>query len=288
MTPVAQSQAAPVYSDARIDDEIEPMPKAYDEVPELETVEVPERVVALADDLDIPELAFEVDQPASTAYDDIEAEFTSLLNEMNEVNAAEAAAAARVGGHDGQVYGANFGRDGQQDQGGRLHPVETPAAASYGHGNDGFGGFSAADLPGSRPVAAAEPFASDELDYDPEFDEAIPALTETEAARQPRGRGLLVAAVVGAVAIAGGIGAFALSLGGSGGTDAPVIVKADNAPIKVKPENPGGTVVPNQDNKVYDAVNGIQPAAPEQKKLVTNTEEPVDVTAEKPAAVPAE
>jgi hypothetical protein len=94
---------------------------------------------------------------------------------------------------------------------------------------------------------------------------------------------LLIALVVGAVAIAGGIGAFALSFGGKGGSEAPVIVKADNAPIKVKPENPGGTVVPNQDNKVYDAViKGTKPAEPVQEKLVTNTEEPVDVTANEP------
>ncbi|TIP79242.1 MAG: SPOR domain-containing protein, partial [Mesorhizobium sp.] len=69
-----------------------------------------------------------------------------------------------------------------------------------------------------------------------------------------------------------------------GDTDAPVIVKADNAPIKVRPENPGGTVVPNQDNKVYDAVakGGAKPAEPVQEKLVTNTEEPVDVAAKEP------
>ncbi|TIU55693.1 MAG: SPOR domain-containing protein, partial [Mesorhizobium sp.] len=119
----------------------------------------------------------------------------------------------------------------------------------------------------------------DELDYDPELDQemAVPGLAEREAAR-PRGRGVLIAAVVGAVALAGGLGAFALSFGGKGGSEAPVIVKADNAPIKVKPENPGGTVVPNQDNKVYDAVvKGTKPAEPVQEKLVTNTEEPVDV-----------
>ena len=94
---------------------------------------------------------------------------------------------------------------------------------------------------------------------------------------------MLIVAVVGAVAVAGGLGAFALSSGGKGGTEAPVLVKADNAPIKVKPENPGGTVVPNQDNKVYDAVvKGTKPAEPVQEKLVTNTEEPVDVVAKEP------
>ncbi|RUZ86052.1 SPOR domain-containing protein, partial [Mesorhizobium sp. M7A.F.Ca.US.006.01.2.1] len=81
----------------------------------------------------------------------------------------------------------------------------------------------------------------------------------------------------------GGLGAFALSFGGKGGSEAPVIVKADNAPIKVKPENPGGAVVPNQDNKVYDAVRGAKPAEPVQEKLVTNVEEPVDVQAKDPA-----
>jgi hypothetical protein len=122
----------------------------------------------------------------------------------------------------------------------------------------------------------------DELDYDPELDEAmaVPGLAAQDNARQPRRRGLFIAAIVGGVAIAGGLGAFALSFGGKGSGGAPVIVKADNAPIKVKPENPGGTVVPNQDNKVYDAVlKGAKPAAPVQEKLVTNTEQPVDVAA---------
>ena len=31
-----------------------------------------------------------------------------------------------------------------------------------------------------------------------------------------------------------------------------MLVKADDQPVKVKPENPGGTTIPNQDNKVYD------------------------------------
>ncbi|TGS57650.1 hypothetical protein EN826_032510, partial [Mesorhizobium sp. M1D.F.Ca.ET.183.01.1.1] len=53
-----------------------------DEVPDVETIDVPERVVALADDLDIPELNFEEDQPSAPAYDDLDAEFASLLTEM--------------------------------------------------------------------------------------------------------------------------------------------------------------------------------------------------------------
>ena len=33
-------------------------------MPDVETVDVPERVVAIADDLDIPELSFQEDEPA--------------------------------------------------------------------------------------------------------------------------------------------------------------------------------------------------------------------------------
>ncbi|RWP72091.1 SPOR domain-containing protein, partial [Mesorhizobium sp.] len=162
-----------------------------------------------------------------------------------------------------------------------ARPAEAPVSAAYA---DAASGFDLGDLPAGRPAPQANDFGLDELDYDPELDEAmsVPGLEQDTA--RPRRRGLLVAAVVGAVAIAGGLGAFALSFGGNGGNDAPVIVKADNAPIKIRPENPGGTVVPNQENKVYDAVakGGAKPAEPVQEKLVTNAEEPVDVTAKEP------
>ena len=59
--------------------------------------------------------------------------------------------------------------------------------------------------------------------------------------RPPQRRGLLIAAVVGGVALLGGVGALALSFGKGEGADVPVVVKADNGPVKVKPENPGGT-----------------------------------------------
>ncbi|TIV91305.1 MAG: SPOR domain-containing protein, partial [Mesorhizobium sp.] len=104
-------------------------------------------------------------------------------------------------------------------------------------------------------------------------------------AAKPRSRNLMVAALVGAAVIAGGLGALAFSFGGKGGSEAPVIVKADNSPIKVKPENPGGTVVPNQDNKVYDAVakgGTAKSTEPVQQKLVTNVEEPIDVASKEP------
>ncbi|MER8826730.1 SPOR domain-containing protein [Mesorhizobium sp. M0938] len=272
---------------------------AYDEMPDVETVDVPERVVALADDLDIPELDFNEDEPAAPVYDDLDTEFASLLTEMNTVDVA--AAPARSAAYDDESYNAGFQSasgfhsaaafqsgtgfpsgyepDRVETRTYAARPAEASVSAAYADAASGF------DLPAGRPVSQADDFGLDELDYDPELDEAmsVPGLAEHEAGR-PRSRGLLIAAVVGAVAIAGGLGAFALSFGGNGGSAAPVIVKADNAPIKVRPENPGGTVVPNQDNKVYDAVakGGAKPAEPVQEKLVTNTEEPVDVTAKEP------
>jgi len=276
----------------------------YDEMPDVETVDVPERVVALADDLDIPELHFEEDEPASSAYDDLDSEFASLLTEMNTME-VPAAAPARSPAYDDESYNAGFkpgyepapqgyaqtrpgydqvkpgyGQDRVEARTYTARPAEMPAAAASASYADA-AGFDVNDLPGSQPVSQADDFTVDELDYDPELDEAmaVPGLAAQENARQPRRRGLLIAAIVGGVAIAGGLGAFALSFGGKG-SGAPVIVKADNTPIKVKPENPGGTVVPNQDNKVYDAViKGAKPAEPVQQKLVTNTEEPVDVAA---------
>ncbi|RJT28101.1 SPOR domain-containing protein [Mesorhizobium waimense] len=288
----ALASAAPAYLQEPVEEvaaQVEPEPvrheqPRYDEMPDVETVDVPERVVALADDLDIPELNFEEDQPVASAYDDLEAEFAGLLTEMN---AAETAVTpARSTAYEDDTYSAGFkpGYDRDEAPAYAAKPAEVAAATATASHAAAASSFDMDNLPGSKPVSQADDFAVDELDYDPELDEAmsVPGLAEREATK-PRSRGLMVAAIVGAVAIAGGLGAFALSLGGKGGSEAPVIVKADNAPIKVKPENPGGAVVPNQDNKVYDAVaKGTKPAEPVQEKLVTNTEEPVDVKAKEP------
>ncbi|RWB56186.1 SPOR domain-containing protein [Mesorhizobium sp.] len=287
MAAPAPQIAAPAYRDEPAKDHsayAKPasasQPRQYEEVPDVETVDVPERVVALADDLDIPELSFEEDQPAAPAYDDLDAEFAGLLSEMNATEIATAPAPSR--GYDDESYSAGF-KTGYDRRELRAETTAAPAAASYAAAASE---FDADDLPGSRPVSQADDFATDDLDYDPELDEAmtVPGLAEREAAK-PRSRSMMVAALVGAVVIAGGLGALAFSFGGKGSSEAPVIVKADNSPIKVKPENPGGAVVPNQDSKVYDAVakgGAAKPAEPVQQKLVTNIEEPIDVASKEP------
>ncbi len=103
---------------------------------------------------------------------------------------------------------------------------------------------------------------------------------------QPR-RGLWVAAGVAAVALLGGVAAFALMGDGSAPSE-PALVKADAGPVKVKPENPGGAQIANQDKAVYDKVAGAEAAAkPEQPKLVTTAEEPLDVNAAAAERAPA-
>ncbi|CUX43712.1 MULTISPECIES: SPOR domain-containing protein [Agrobacterium] len=87
-----------------------------------------------------------------------------------------------------------------------------------------------------------------------------------------------VAAAIGLVLIGGGV--YALVSGGSsstGSNGAPVIISADNDPMKVVPENPGGRVVPNQDKAVYDRVAGGNAADPKQPALISSNEQPVDV-----------
>ena len=93
-----------------------------------------------------------------------------------------------------------------------------------------------------------------------------------------------------------GIGAIALMLAAGGayyylgsdhaatGDGSVLIVRADPDPVKVKPENPGGREVPNQNKMVYDRVEGGNAiVAPQQKQLVSAEEEPIDLPSEESA-----
>lgn len=57
----------------------------------------------------------------------------------------------------------------------------------------------------------------------------------------------------------------------------PTLVKADPSKFKVKPEEPGGKKIANQDQPVYDTLDGNAKSADSQKKLVTANVEPVTV-----------
>ena len=144
----------------------------------------------------------------------------------------------------------------------------------------------AADL-GDRPPE------DDGFDLDEE-DLAVPEYYSAEEQEQgrSRGRGVAAALVVLGVAVAGGAGFYFWnsSLGSNSGNAEPPVIAADNEPVKVKPEDPGGTTVPNQDLAVYDRVSGTDAADPQEQNLVTTAEEPVDVVQRTlaPEALPLE
>jgi cell division septation protein DedD len=55
-------------------------------------------------------------------------------------------------------------------------------------------------------------------------------------------------------------------------------IAADNSPTKVKPEEPGGMVVPNMDKTIYDHISGTpsNDNLPKVERLLPSPEEPVD------------
>ena len=242
-----------------------------DDMPEVETVDIPEAAVAFADDLDIPELAYEDDAPAAAPYDDFDSDFAGAFGETVQQEEPVRMPAAPV--HASSQGGYAPGHpEPRYDAAAYAAPQSAAPQYDFGDTDDRYAPAAAGGVRGGEDFR--------DFDYDEELDEeiAIPAYQETRRA-MPR-NGMLIAAVVGGVALLGGIGAFALSFGDSSTSDVPAVVKADDGPIKVRPENPGGTVVPNQENKVFETMAGkTGGAAPAQERLITTAEEPVDMAA---------
>jgi len=91
--------------------------------------------------------------------------------------------------------------------------------------------------------------------------------------------GIKMAALALGVALFAGLGAVSYGYFTSGpSSDQPILVKADSDPIKVKPADPGGKVIANQENASYQKVAGKSEEA-NQEKLVSATEiaKPVNV-----------
>lgn len=124
---------------------------------------------------------------------------------------------------------------------------------------------------------------------DPAFeyqDAAAPAVApqpSVSLADQRRTGWKAAAAIVG-VALIGGTCALAWNMLGEGDTKAPTILAATE-PAKVKPQDTGGKVVPNQDQSVYQAVDGKKPDEPVQTALKDSTEKPLAV-AKQPTTAP--
>jgi len=222
--------------------------KADASLPEVETVEVAETVQPVVDDLDIPEVDYgKPDETAPRLYDDLDADFANVFGDLGMEQPTQPQAAASTAT--------------------AAAPAQQPQAQPY--------------VLDETQWQAAQAFPEADFDYETDLEQAIAMSTydDEEAQPAPRRRGLLIAAVLAGVAVVGGAGVLGMSMFG-GGSDTPALVRADPEPMKVRPENPGGTTVPNQDNEVYQRVTGgASDAAPEQERLITTAEEPVDVAA---------
>lgn len=89
-----------------------------------------------------------------------------------------------------------------------------------------------------------------------------------------RGRSILMGVALVGIAVAGAAAWFLLTGDGessSSGTVAAPTIPADSNPYKIRPANPGGMQVPNQDKTVYQRLNPDDQtgkAAPEVEKLL--------------------
>lgn len=249
-----------------------------DGMPEVDTVEVPTAKYVVADELDLPELAVEADVPPAVAADDIDADFGGGFEDRGETRPAAGVDTASVAPADGwsRVAPRRAVEEQRSDVIDDLDDAFDEAVRSWADSE------SMKGIEPDRPAAPAwlsmrpDPRAVDEDDgFDPGY-QPVP-LPAPETRTVQRSRGFMVAAVVAGVAVAGGIGAFVLSLGG-GGDDQPVLVRVDPEPVKIKPEQPGGATVPNQDKAVYERFGATDGAAqPSQERLLSAEEEPVNL-----------
>lgn len=141
--------------------------------------------------------------------------------------------------------------------------------------------------PDQKRSQSAETRSADDLRVQPFTDDVF---SEYHTRRKEAGApfGLIAGVVIGVAAVAG-IGWYLWNtgaLGGGGPVDGvPQLVKANSDPYKVKPENPGGMQVENQDKLVYDRVAKGE-APPRVENLLPAPEEPK--APPKPAAPPPE
>lgn len=258
--------------------------------PEIETLSVAEGKVEQTHSLDLPEISYGDDE-ASAGLNDLEAEFAEVFSTIDVDDAAtkvEAQSEADKAFEDifresassylpngGLATGAalGLGAAAATVAYGRANPtVQTATQQNTAGSSDDFYNHWAAQ--GAQTMEGGE-FGT-RAGMQPEDD--LGRASEAYRSRPVRGRrGLILASVAGLAVLIGGIGYHFLGGGGSG---EPVVIRADNQPIKMQPENPGGAVVPNQDKAVYDRVAGTLPNNPEQKELISAGEEPVDLGAQ--------
>src|SRR5215472_4732047 len=120
---------------------------------------------------------------------------------------------------------------------------------------------------------------SDDLQQAPVIDpEDRPVSSRTRV----RGRRSLLARLLPVMIVVVALGGFAGLVGyyymAEGPNSAAPLIKADIQPFKVKPDNPGGMDVPDQDKAIYDRVGRVDQSSvppPNTERLLPLPETPV-------------
>ncbi|MEZ5811320.1 MAG: SPOR domain-containing protein [Rhizobiaceae bacterium] len=254
----------------------DPVP-VEDSAPLVETADITDEAVTVADDLDIPDVTFEHDVPAIPDFDELDQEFANAFNKLSDFNNVDSQTAISATPEPDAVEEPPLDKTLDQIFA-EMAEKAAPAA-----------GAAASDaMDRADDLLADDPAFDDDLADDLDEPYGVPPVGGDLGAEQSQsgggaGRGIAIAMIVAGIAVAGGIGAFALSFGGGDEPAAPAMVKADDGPLKVKPKDPGGKTVPNEDKAVYERVaGGNDVETPTQEKLISTEEEPLDV-AGKPA-----
>lgn len=109
------------------------------------------------------------------------------------------------------------------------------------------------------------------------------AAPDDEAWIERHRRPALIAAILTLIAFAAVMG-YAYKEGRRAVSAEPPLIRAPEGPLKVKPEDPGGMVVPDRDKLVYKRVKGEEPGS--QVQLRPGPELPIKRPEPKPAAKP--
>ncbi len=249
------------------------------------TADMPFDPAGIADSDDVPEPMVDLDVPHFEPDETTQApaggaEFGLPLEEELEVLASEASGApagSEQAAHSHYSSGPEDELDDVLDGIDDGFDLMDEAEDGVPHDPDGLEAF---------PEETYEDYDDLPLDHDDEFaiDEDDLSVPEYEAivesgSDHSNQKGMIAAfAVIGFVVVGGaGFYLWNSSLGGNAGADGPRVIAADNEPVKIKPDSPGGKTVPNQDLAVYDRVAGTESETPPEQNLVNTTEEPIDV-----------
>lgn len=180
-------------------------------------------------------------------------------------------------GHDMYAGGdAPFPYESGAPQGGDPHSALQPFEAHYDdHPEIALGGFDETGGGTSDEAFFQEPGRADAefLGPDPE---AAPEAGPAAAPKERKGRRILMAAsgLIGVLALGGAL-AFAYKTGGDSSIASagkPPLIQADNSPVKVAPDEPGGKEFPHKNKKIYDRLQGKDDAGGTEK-IVPREEE---------------